>query len=180
MTRRVPLWFRDYIGGESVYITQIAPATLLKRSRGDRRHCAETAHQGTVTERIFVMQYFGIPTCPYCKKHINLVRTWRLKREGEYKCRAAAVFPHLSFSARVCVLPCWPSAPACASISSINSFWMTSSCSLACKFSSRLRFSSFLSLFTVYLKRPVIRRVQRGPATGSCSAVRSRKDVLEP
>ena len=32
------------------------------------------------------MQYFGIPTCPYCKKHVNLVRTWRLKREGEYKC----------------------------------------------------------------------------------------------
>lgn len=26
---------RDYIGGERVYITQIAPATLLKRSRAD-------------------------------------------------------------------------------------------------------------------------------------------------
>ena len=26
---------RDYIGGERVYITQIAPATLLKRSRAE-------------------------------------------------------------------------------------------------------------------------------------------------
>ena len=43
---------RDYIGGERVYITQIAPATLLKRSR------AETARQGTVTERIFIYAVF--------------------------------------------------------------------------------------------------------------------------
>ena len=35
MTCRVPLWFADYIGGERVYITQIAPATLLKRSRAE-------------------------------------------------------------------------------------------------------------------------------------------------
>ena len=34
MTCRVPLWFAETIsGGERVYITQIAPATLLKRSR---------------------------------------------------------------------------------------------------------------------------------------------------
>ena len=46
---------RDYIGGERVYITQIAPATL---PRGDRRHCAETARQGTVTERIFIYAVF--------------------------------------------------------------------------------------------------------------------------
>ena len=32
------------------------------------------------------MRYFGVPTCPYCKKRVNLIRTWRLKREGEYKC----------------------------------------------------------------------------------------------
>ena len=32
------------------------------------------------------MQYFGIPTCPYCRKRVNLIRTWKLKREGEYKC----------------------------------------------------------------------------------------------
>ena len=44
---------RDYIGGERVYITQIK--TL---PRGDRRHCAETARQGTVTERIFIYAVF--------------------------------------------------------------------------------------------------------------------------
>ena len=47
---------RDYIGGERVYITQIAPATLLKRSRAEIG--AETARQGTVTERIFIYAVF--------------------------------------------------------------------------------------------------------------------------
>ena len=32
------------------------------------------------------MQYFGVPICPYCKKRVNLIRTWSLKRQGEYKC----------------------------------------------------------------------------------------------
>ena len=32
------------------------------------------------------MQYFGVPTCPYCKKRVNLIRTWSLKRQGEYRC----------------------------------------------------------------------------------------------
>ena len=32
------------------------------------------------------MRYFGVPTCPYCKKRVNLIRTWSLKRQGEYQC----------------------------------------------------------------------------------------------
>ena len=32
------------------------------------------------------MQYFGIPKCPYCRKRVNLIRTWSLKRQGEYQC----------------------------------------------------------------------------------------------
>ena len=32
------------------------------------------------------MQYFGVPRCPYCKKRVNLIRTWSLKRQGEYRC----------------------------------------------------------------------------------------------
>lgn len=32
------------------------------------------------------MQYFGVPKCPYCGKRVNLIRTWSLKKEGEYRC----------------------------------------------------------------------------------------------
>ena len=32
------------------------------------------------------MQYFGVPKCPYCKKRVNFIRTWSLKRQGEYQC----------------------------------------------------------------------------------------------
>ena len=37
---------RDYIGGERVYITQIAPATLLKRSRADIGGISLKKHRG--------------------------------------------------------------------------------------------------------------------------------------
>ncbi len=32
------------------------------------------------------MKYIGIPTCPYCKKGVNIVRVWSLKKHGEYMC----------------------------------------------------------------------------------------------
>lgn len=32
------------------------------------------------------MKYFGVPRCPYCKKRVGFLRTWKLKREGEYRC----------------------------------------------------------------------------------------------
>ena len=32
------------------------------------------------------MKQLGIPVCPYCGKHVNLVRMWTLKRDGEYVC----------------------------------------------------------------------------------------------
>lgn len=32
------------------------------------------------------MKYFGISSCPYCKKRVNLIRSWSLKRQGEYRC----------------------------------------------------------------------------------------------
>ena len=32
------------------------------------------------------MKYFGVASCPYCKKRVNLLRTWSLKRQGEYQC----------------------------------------------------------------------------------------------
>ncbi len=32
------------------------------------------------------MKFFGLTRCPYCKKGINLVRVWTLKKSGEYMC----------------------------------------------------------------------------------------------
>ena len=32
------------------------------------------------------MQYIGIPTCPYCKKRVNIIRVWSMKKHGEFMC----------------------------------------------------------------------------------------------
>lgn len=32
------------------------------------------------------MRKFRRPTCPYCGRKVNPIRTWKLKLEGEYKC----------------------------------------------------------------------------------------------
>ena len=95
------------------------------------------------------MQYFGIPTCPYCKKHVNLVRTWRLKREGEYLSPLVYVFAVLAICAGVCIY-------------FFHKFVLDDIKLFTClQIFIPFAIFFFLSLFTVYLKRPVIRRVQR-------------------
>ena len=141
------------------------------------------------------MQYFGIPTCPYCKKHVNLVRTWRLKREGEYKCPRCGGVVSEAKSGYFCEgLDCkfglWRdnkflAAKRSGGISNIYLsplvyvFAVLAICAGVCIYFFHkfvlddielftclqifipFAIFFFLSLFTVYLKRPVIRRVQR-------------------
>lgn len=107
------------------------------------------------------MQYFGIPTCPYCKKHVNLVRTWRLKREGEYKCPRCGGISNIYLSPLVYVFAV---LAICAGVCIyfFHKFVLDDIKLFTClQIFIPFAIFFFLSLFTVYLKRPVIRRVQR-------------------
>ena len=32
------------------------------------------------------MKFFQLPSCPYCNKKMNIIATWALRREGEFRC----------------------------------------------------------------------------------------------
>lgn len=107
------------------------------------------------------MQYFGIPTCPYCRKRVNLIRTWRLKREGEYKCPRCGGISNIYLSPLIYVFSV---LAICAGVCIyfFHKFVLGDIELFTCLYIF-IPFGLFylLSLFTVYLKRPVIKRVQR-------------------
>ncbi|MBP3704360.1 MAG: hypothetical protein J6I98_02400 [Clostridia bacterium] len=107
------------------------------------------------------MQYFGIPTCPYCKKRVNLIRTWSLKREGEYKCPRCGGISNIYLSPLVYV---FAALAICTGVCIyfFHKFVLDDIELFTCLY-VLVPFAVFyiLSLFTVYLKRPVIKRVQR-------------------
>ena len=107
------------------------------------------------------MRYFGVPTCPYCKKRVNLIRTWRLKREGEYKCPRCGGISNIYLSPLVYVFSV---LAICAGICIyfFHKFVLNDIELYTCVYIF-IPFAVFylLSLFTVYLERPVIKRVQR-------------------
>ena len=107
------------------------------------------------------MQYFGIPTCPYCRKRVNLIRTWKLKREGEYKCPRCGGISNVYLSPLVYVFSV---IAICAGVCIyfFHKFVLDDIGLFTCLYVF-IPFALFflLSLFTVYLKRPVIKRVQR-------------------
>ena len=107
------------------------------------------------------MQYFGIPTCPYCRKRVNLIRTWKLKREGEYKCPRCGGISNVYLSPLVYVFSV---IAICAGVCIyfFHKFVLDDIGLFTCLY-VLIPFVLFfiLSLFTVYLKKPVIKRVQR-------------------
>ena len=32
------------------------------------------------------MKFFQLPSCPYCNKKMNIIATWAIRREGEFRC----------------------------------------------------------------------------------------------
>lgn len=109
------------------------------------------------------MQYFGFPICPYCKKRVNLIRTWRLKREGEYKCPRCGGISNIYLSPLVYVFAAIAIfAGVC--IYFFHKFVLDDIGLFTCLYIFIPFIAFFLiSLFTVYLKRPVIKRVQPRP-----------------
>ena len=110
------------------------------------------------------MQYFGVPKCPYCKKRVNFIRTWSLKRQGEYQCPRCGGISNIFLSPLVYVF----ALLAVFSGAAVYFFhkFILDDVDLTTVFQVILPFAVFflLSLFLVYLAKPVIKRVPRGGA----------------
>lgn len=107
------------------------------------------------------MQYFGVPRCPYCKKRVNLIRTWSLKRQGEYQCPRCGGISNIFLSPLVYVLALL-AVFAGGAVYFFHKF-VLDDVDLGTCFQVILPFALFflVSLFLVYLEKPVIRRVPR-------------------
>ena len=107
------------------------------------------------------MQYFGVPICPYCKKRVNLIRTWSLKRQGEYKCPRCGGISNIYLSPLIYVF----AVIAIFAGGAIYFFhkFILDDVSLSTVLQVIIPFIVFflLSLFQVYLAKPVIKRVSR-------------------
>ena len=107
------------------------------------------------------MQYFGVPTCPYCKKRVNLIRTWSLKRQGEYQCPRCGGISNIFLSPLVYVF----ALLAVFSGGAVYFFhkFILDDVGLTTCLQVLIPFVLFflLSLFMVYLAKPVIKRVSR-------------------
>ena len=123
------------------------------------------------------MRYFGIPTCPYCKKRVNLIRTWSLKKQGEYRCPRCGGISNIFLSPLVYVL-----AVLAVFLSGAIYFFhkfLLNDLKVSTVEQVILPFIGFflLSLFMVYLEKPVIKRktVRRAAAQETAdSRTRSR------
>lgn len=111
------------------------------------------------------MKYFGVPTCPYCKKRVNLIRTWSLKRQGEYCCPRCAGISNIYLSPLIYVF----ALLAIGSGGAVYFFhkFILDDISLSIVFQVFLPFAVFflLSLFMVYLEKPVIKKVPKSAMT---------------
>lgn len=104
------------------------------------------------------MQYFGVPKCPYCGKRVNLIRSWSLKKEGEYKCPRCSGISNIFLSPLVYVF-----AVLAIFFGTIIYFFykfVSNSIDIKTIIYVLIPFVAFfiLSLFTPYLKKPVIKK----------------------
>lgn len=107
------------------------------------------------------MHYFGVPTCPYCKKRVNLIRTWSLKRQGEYQCPRCGGISNIYLSPLVYVL----ALLAVFSGGAMYFFhkFVLDDIALDTAVYVFIPFAVFFlfSLFMVYLEKPVIKKVSK-------------------
>ncbi len=107
------------------------------------------------------MKHFGIPKCPYCGKHVNLIRMWTLKRDGEFVCPYCKGISNVKHSPLVLVL-----AGLCAIVAftvfAFTRFVLDKASLMICVYVF-LPFVVFFffSMFMVYLEEPVLRQGKR-------------------
>ena len=107
------------------------------------------------------MKYFGIPKCPYCKKRINIIRVWRLKKRGEYICPRCKGISNIFHSPLIYAL-----ALLCCAAGFLVYFferYITNTVDLNTVLKVLIPFVVFyfFSLFMIYLEKPVIKKVFR-------------------
>lgn len=109
------------------------------------------------------MHYFGIPTCPYCKKRVNLIRVWSLKKHGEFMCPRCKGISNIYLSPLVYVFAIL--AIAAGFLIYFFHKFILDTVSLKTPLLVLIPFVLFflLSLFFVYLKEPIIKKVRRTP-----------------
>lgn len=107
------------------------------------------------------MQYFGVPTCPYCKKRVNLIRTWSLKKQGEFQCPRCGGISNIHLSPLVYVAALL-ALFAGGAVYFFHKF-VLDDIGLETALQVFLPFAIFffLSIFFVYLAKPVIKKVSR-------------------
>lgn len=107
------------------------------------------------------MKYFGIPTCPYCRKRVNLVRTWSLKRQGEYQCPRCSGISNIFLSPLIYVF----ALLAVFSGGALYFFhkFVLDDIALKTIWQVMIPFVAFflISLFMVYLEKPVIKKIPK-------------------
>lgn len=107
------------------------------------------------------MKGFRMPVCPYCGKKVDLITTWMLRRQGEYRCPrcrgVSTIFLDMkaSFFAVAAVITALLIFLIIRVIMQRITLWTI--------FWILIPFILFyiLSLFFVRLKRPVVRKVPR-------------------
>ncbi|MDO4459675.1 MAG: hypothetical protein Q4C42_06290 [Clostridia bacterium] len=107
------------------------------------------------------MQLIGIPVCPYCRKSVNLIRVWTLKKHGEYRCPKCKGISNIYLSPLTYVFALI--AIAAGVLIYFFENFITDTLGLQTLLHVFIPFAAFflISLFMVYLERPVIRRVRK-------------------
>ncbi len=107
------------------------------------------------------MKYFGVPICPYCKKRVNLIRTWSLKKQGEYQCPRCGGISNIYLSPLIYVFALL-AVFAGGAMYFFHKF-ILNDVSLTTVLQVLIPFAVFfaISLFMVYLEKPVIKKVPR-------------------
>lgn len=107
------------------------------------------------------MQLIGVPKCPYCRKRVNLIRAWSLKKHGEYRCPRCRGISNIYLSPLIYVL----AVVAAASGFLIYFFarFISDTLNLLTAAEIAVPFAVFflLSVFFVYFEKPVVKRVKR-------------------
>lgn len=107
------------------------------------------------------MQYFGVPKCPYCKKRVNLIRTWSLKSQGEYQCPRCGGISNIFLSPLIYILALL--AVFAGGVVYFFHKFVLNDISLSTMLQVLIPFAAFflLSLFMVYLAKPVIKKIPK-------------------
>ena len=105
------------------------------------------------------MKYFGVASCPYCKKRVNLLRTWSLKRQGEYQCPRCNGISNIFLSPLIYVFALL--AVFSGGAAYFFHKFILDDISLSTVGQVLLPFAVFflLSLFMVHLEKPVIKKM---------------------